>query len=312
MSKALSYQDVWLKPNKSIVSSRKKCLTNRNMYDFYFDLPVMPANMPPVVNLATYEKYVNLGLPAVMHRFDIDPIEFLENVRHNWKCISVGVKQADIDIITFLKKCDKGMQPDCICIDIAHGHCYEMGQMISHIKQCAPYAIIIAGNVTTQEAVIDLQDWGADVIKVGIGPGHVCSTKNKTGFHVPMFTAVKECAAVSQVPIIADGGIRENGDIVKALVAGADFVMIGGMFAACTDSPAAIVDGKKEYYGSASIRNKGSNNNVEGFTTHLTPTMTIAEKVKEIKEDLQSAISYAGGDDLSCLNLSQVQFYTRN
>ena len=330
---ALGYKDVYLVPNKCIVNSRKVVNTSYSLSlgemdvttaeDIFnqtkktvpifkqFKLPIIPANMKSVVDYRTYDKYVAYGLMPIMHRFDVDLITFLSGVTSDWRAISVGVNN---DTLLQLEAVSRHLPtsrwPHLVCIDIAHGHADSVKQMIGIIKTVFREAppVVMAGNVTTPEAVEDLQSWGADLIKVGIGPGQVCSTKNKTGFHVPMFTAVKECAAVAKVPIVADGGIRENGDIAKALVAGADLVMVGGMFAACTDSPAVIVDGKKEYYGSASAFNKGYNRNVEGFHTHLNPTMSIEEKVAEIEQDLQSAISYAGGKDLSALDISKVKY----
>lgn len=303
---ALGYKDVYLVPNYSELMSRSHADTSVKIKDFKFSLPIMPSNMKSVVDLPTYHLYSSLGLIPIMHRFDKSNEQILRRITSDWRAISVGVKAGDREDLNACKNLTQN--PTCICIDIAHGHSLAMKEMVEFVRHTFPDVVIIAGNVTTAQACKDLAEWGADIIKVGIGPGQVCSTKNKTGFHMPMFTAVKECAAASPVPIIADGGFRENGDIAKALVAGATFCMVGGMFAACMDSPATIVNGKKEYYGSASEKNKGAVKNIEGFTTHLTPTNTITSKIREIQEDLQSAISYAGGKDLSGLDLSKVQY----
>lgn len=317
---ALGYKDVFLVPNKCTVRSRKEVHTHYTLpigklhslpHFKDFKLPIIPANMKSVVDYSTYKKYAELGLIPIMHRFEVDICFFLSDIDPSWRAVSVGVNDEDLtQLINVSKQLSISRHPHLICIDIAHGHSDAVKDMIFAIKamfkELCP--VIMAGNVTTPEAVEDLQSWGADIIKVGIGPGQVCSTKNKTGFHVPMFTAIMECSQVAKVPIVADGGIRENGDIAKALVAGADLVMVGGIFAACTDSPAIIIDGKKEYYGSASEHNKGYKRNIEGFHTHLNPTMSIQAKVREIREDLQSAISYAGGNDLSALDLSRVKY----
>jgi GMP reductase len=154
---------------------------------------------------------------------------------------------------------------------------------------------------TAAAAALDLAEAGADAIKVGIGPGKACTTRLQTGFHVPMFTAIQMCTEVSKVPIIADGGIKNYGDVAKALVAGADLVMSGSLFAACSDSPAPIINGRKVYYGSASFAAKKENKHVEGTLLELEQSMTLEEKLNEIKQALQSSISYAGGTTLSCL-----------
>ena len=195
--------------------------------------------------------------------------------------------------------------------------------MIEWIKKHLPKTIIIAGNVATPDAVVDLFNWGADIIKVGIGQGSPCTTKDKTGFTIPMFTCVKNCGDCyasrddfdggKKIPIIGDGGIACNGDIAKALVAGADMVMAGGLFASCVDSPALPVDINgsfhKAYFGSASYENKGHRKHIEGKLNHIANNgMTYEKKLIEIEQDLQSASSYAGGNDLSSLkNLKQFQ-----
>jgi GMP reductase len=177
-----------------------------------------------------------------------------------------------------------------------------MKSMIKHIKKSLPETKIIAGNVATPDAVEDLAEWGADVVKVGIGQGSPCTTKDKTGFTTPMFSCVQACAHFYplNVPLIADGGIKSNGDIAKALVAGATMVMAGSIFAACSDSPATsstINDvSHKAYFGSASLENKGHNNHIEGKLTQVVDNnMSYKEKLAEIKQDLQSSISYSGG-----------------
>lgn len=138
----------------------------------------------------------------------------------------------------------------------------------------------------------------------------VCTTKLKTGFSCPQFSAVLKCAAVANKPVVADGGIEHNGDIAKALAAGADMVMAGGIFAGFDESPGNTVEftehghtvKRKEYFGSASEHNKGEKKNVEGRKIFVDYRGPIADKFKEIKEDLQSSISYSGGNDLSAFN----------
>lgn len=134
----------------------------------------------------------------------------------------------------------------------------------------------------------------------------ICTTKNKTGFTVPMFSCILNCAPICEkynIPLIADGGVEEFGDISKALVAGADMVMTGGIFAECIDSPAQIVGGKKQYRGSTSYEMKGENKHVEGKKLEIIHSVKYEERLEEIKQALQSGISYAGGKDISSFNL---------
>ncbi|MEY2808627.1 MAG: hypothetical protein RLZ66_138, partial [Pseudomonadota bacterium] len=156
----------------------------------------------------------------------------------------------------------------------------------------------------TPEAVIDLENWGADATKVGIGPGKVCITKLKTGFGTGgwQLSALKWCARVATKPIIADGGIREHGDIAKSIRFGATMVMIGSMLAGHEESPGQTVevDGKlyKEYYGSASDFNKGEYKHVEGKRILEPIKGQLADTLREMQEDVQSSVSYAGGTKL--------------
>jgi GMP reductase len=303
MKTALTYDDIYLVPNYSTLDSRSHASTSVEFGGRKFELPLIPANMETVIDYELYSKLSQRGIFCVMHRFGNDPFFMFETQNKDifpYKSISVGVNEKDIEI---LKRLFELYQiPDYITIDIAHGHHAKVKEAIYQIKEFFPEPFLIVGNVTTPEAVESLQSWGADAIKVGVGPGKACTTRLQTGFHVPMFTAVQDCAAVAKVPIIADGGIHYYGDIAKALVAGATMVMCGSLFASCSDSPAPTVNGRKIYYGSASFEAKKENRHVEGTLLELETTLTTEEKLTEIKEALQSSISYAGGHDLSCFN----------
>ena len=225
--------------------------------------------------------------------------------------ISIGVNEDAYEIMRSLRI--SGIIPEFVTIDIAHGHSVKMEKMLKWIGETfidsKPF--VIAGNVSTPDAVVDLEAWGANAIKVGIGPGSACTTFNATGFGSRNIQAavIEACAKAKQkasTMIVADGGIKDPGDIAKSLVLGADLVMIGGMFSALTDSPGATVrgiDGQmyKEFWGSASVFQSGKKNRIEG-TKKLLPlkTRSILEEMEYIKECLQSAISYGGGKDLAC------------
>jgi GMP reductase len=298
-------------PDLGILKSRSLADASVNFLGKEFGLPVIPANMKSVVDERVCERLSQGGYFYIMHRFGVDLIEFCRQAQ-DWKTvsISVGVKEEDAHDIIMLSRC--GLRVDYVTIDIAHGHSTAMKKMIKLVKQRLPNAFVIAGNVASEKSVLDLIEWGADSIKVGIGQGSPCSTKDKTGFTAPMFTCVQNCAnaASSRVPIIADGGIKCNGDIAKAIVAGADLIMAGSLFSACLDSSSENVEieGRvyKKYFGSASEINKGHNNHVEGFERNIESNgMSFFEKMKEIKQDLQSSISYGGGKRLFDLKKSK-------
>ncbi|MES2958398.1 MAG: GMP reductase, partial [Pseudomonadota bacterium] len=257
------YDNILLLPRKCRVESRAECDTSVEFGSRRFKLPVVPANMKTVLDESIAEQLARGDHFYVMHRFDLDSVAFAQRMRKAglFVSISAGVKAADRDVIDRLAS--DGVGADYITIDIAHGHAESVRSMIEHIKARLPKTFIIAGNVATPEAVIDLENWGADATKVGVGPGKVCITKLKTGFGTGgwQLSALKWCARVATKPIVADGGIRHHGDIAKSVRFGAAMVMIGSLFAGHEESPGATVevDGKlyKEYYGSASDFNKG-------------------------------------------------------
>ena len=318
--KYLKYSDISLVPSYSECHTRSDCSTLTYLAGKEFKLPIIPANMKSVIDMDIARWMSQNQYFYIMHRFDRhlpDDIGLANS--EGWKTVSfsTGVKIVDKKHIISISK--SKLIVDFLTIDIAHGYSDRMKRMIKHVKKWLPETTIIAGNVATPDAVRALASWGADIVKVGIGQGSPCTTKDKTGFTVPMFSCVKECSNVyggdiflegskdiDMIPIIADGGVRSNGDISKAIAAGASLVMAGGLFAACTDSPAVTSTinnvPHKSYFGSASAENKGHNNHIEGKLTHLTTNnMSYEEKLSEIKQDLQSSISYAGGESLSGL-----------
>tara|TARA_B100000085_G_scaffold285559_1_gene322120 strand:- start:2975 stop:3952 length:978 start_codon:yes stop_codon:yes gene_type:complete len=319
----LKYSDIDLVPNYSELYSRADADPSVDFLGTKFMLPIIPANMKSVIDMDLARNMSEDGYFYIMHRFGKSLKEVVSQMNsEDWSVISVsvGVQMPDKKDIVAISKLNNRV--DYITIDIAHGHCKRMKIMIEAIKKFLPDTKIIAGNVATPEAVKDLSNWGADAVKIGIGQGSPCTTKYKTGFTMPMFSCVKKCSNIysgefgddgKAIPVIADGGIKHNGDIAKALVAGATMAMAGGMFASCTDSPAAssIVNNvpHKAYFGSASAENKGHSNNVEGKLTNIpSSNMTFGRKLAEITQDLQSAISYAGGEDLEIFKNNNVMY----
>ena len=308
------YDNILLLPRKCRVDSRSECDAGVELGGRSFRMPVVPANMKTVINETICKWMASHGYFYVMHRFDLDSLEFIKSMKAEglYASISLGVKKPDYDTVDLLVA--QGLTPEYITIDIAHGHADSVQRMIACIKQKLPDAFVIAGNVATPEAVIDLENWGADATKVGIGPGKVCITKMKTGFGTGgwQLSALKWCARVATKPIIADGGIREHGDIAKSIRFGATMVMIGSMLAGLEESPGKTVevDGKlfKEYYGSASDFNKGEYKHVEGKRILEPVKGTLANTLKEMEEDIQSAISYAGGKKL--MDIRKVNYVT--
>lgn len=302
------YEDIQLIPNKCIVDSRSECDTSIKFGPRTFKIPVVPANMQTIIDENLAEKLAANDYFYVMHRFQPEKrINFIKDMQSKglYTSISVGIKDEEFDFINTLKH--EGLKPDYITIDVAHGHSDRVIQMIKCVKSYLPGSFLIAGNVGTPEGVRELENAGADATKVGIGPGKACITKLKTGFGTGgwQLAAIRLCAKAASKPIIADGGIRNDGDIAKSIRFGASMVMIGLLFAGHTESPGELVekDGKeyKEYFGSASQFQKGVYKNVEGKKMLAPYKGPISGTLNEMKEDLQSAISYAGGRTLDSL-----------
>lgn len=336
-----SYSDVFLKPRYSQFHSRSEADVSVKLGNKTFKVPVMPANMKCTIDADKAKWMSENDYFYAMHRFNSDHTsapntdnkKFIEMAnRESFKNISIslGVKDEDKELIEYCVK--QNLAIDYITIDIAHAHSIRMKEMLEFLhnvykKGMYERPFIIAGNVASAGAVVDLENWGADATKVGIAAGKACRTFNETGFGVPMFSIILECAAVARKPIIADGGISECGDIAKALRAGGTMVMAGGMFACSSDSPAEtiyknfstgevkddfitpVIKRKeyKRYFGSASQFNTNSDKHVEGTLVELEcDGVTYENKLRYIQGHLQSSVSYAGGD------LSTVEWGVKN
>ncbi len=255
-NQAITYDDVLLVPNYNGHESRR--LVDISSTDktgkLRLDLPVLTANMDSVTESPMANFISAKGGIGVLHRFMSIEKNVAEFRASKGKAfVSIGTTEAELERAQALR--DAGAT--YFCVDVAHAHAKYVGKMIKSLREMLPEACILAGNVATYAGADYLAACGADIIKVGIGGGSVCTTRIKTGFGVPNLTAIKECAKVDR-SLVADGGIRAPGDIVKALAFGADFVMIGGMLAGTRPTPGKVIvksDGKKvkQYRGMASF-----------------------------------------------------------
>jgi IMP dehydrogenase len=237
-SQAITYDDVLLVPSYNHYESRR--IVDVSITDktgrLTLEMPIMSSNMDTITeNQMAHFMHKHGGI-GVLHRFmDID-----RNVEEFRKCpvptfVSVGTGDKEAERAEALKAAGA----EYFCIDVAHAHGKYVGHALKKLREMLPNACIMGGNVATYAAADYLASVGVDFFKVGIGAGSVCTTRIKTGFGVPMLTAIEQCARVDR-SLVADGGIRTPGDIVKALAFGADFVMIGGMLAGTRPTPGPV------------------------------------------------------------------------
>jgi len=305
---AFTFDDILLIPCYNHYESRR--MVDISMTDrsgkLSLDLPIMTANMDTITEAKMANFIGDKGGIGVLHRFmDID-----ENVAEWKKCnhktfVSVGCTEAELERARALK--DAGAQ--YFCVDVAHAHAKYVGHTLKELRKILPEDCILAGNVATYAGADYLASCGADIIKVGIGGGSVCSTRIKTGFGVPTLTSVKECARVDR-SIVADGGLKAPGDIVKALAFGADFVMLGSMFSGTGVTPGEVIT-KEDGTQVKAYRGMASREAQDDFMGHM-PDWKTAEGVatevpyREVEEaiiadiigGLRSGLTYGGSANI--------------
>jgi len=239
---AITFDDVLLIPGYNHYESRRD--VDIGMTDktgkFTLGLPIITANMDTITEFEMVNFISSKGGAGAMHRFmtveqNLNQFKLCKNPDSLF--ISVGTSDKEMERVEALK----GVGATNFLVDVAHGHAKYVGKMLKRMREhLGDTACIMAGNVATLAGADYLASCGADIIKVGIGPGAVCTTRIKTGFGVPQLSAIQACSKVDR-SIVADGGLKSSGDIVKALAFGADFVMIGSMLAATRPTPGEII-----------------------------------------------------------------------
>ena len=297
------FQEIYLLHNKCIAESRSQCDPSVVFGGRKFKNGVVASNMRSVINENTCKFLAKNEMFYIMHRFDTDNYVFTNNMHEDgyFASISTGVNEDSYESLKKMK--NDNVIPEYITLDIANSFSIKSEKMVKFIKDNFPNSFLIVGNYCTQEAVITLEEWGADATKPGISNGHVCETYMATGFSRPQWSTVLECSKVAKKPIISDGAIRTIGDICKCHVAGASMVMAGSLFAGFNESAGEIIEieGKryKQYYGSASWSNMRSKRNVEGKCILVPFKGDMQNLLWDIDDGLRSGISYAGGLDIS-------------
>lgn len=298
-----TFDDIILIPQMTTLKSRSEADTSVKIWKYDRPNPIISANMKTVTDSEMAMAMWDAGGIGAIHRFcDIETNvkEYIAVMLQEADCfVSVGVH--DVERAEALYEAGARM----FVIDIAHGHSVQMEETIKWMRdKWGEGVYIMAGNIATGKAARDLCEWGADAIKIGIGPGGVCTTRRVTGHGVPQFSAIQDCVYWSshyEKLLVADGGIRSSGDIVKSIVAGAGAVMMGGMLAPAKESAAPMNNGMKFYKGSAAEPKRGQIAS-EGTYTTLHEGGTCSEIVGELVAGLRSGMSYSNARTLGELN----------
>lgn len=334
---ALTYDDIQLVPGYSEVGSRQNIKLETLVSRRYGLMrPLVASPMDTVCELDMAFKMFLLGGVGCIHRFmSIEeqtrqikllshkiygdgfggPFEDWGIMYDDWHSeikqipimAAIGVMASDMDRAKALVEAGANI----LLIDVAHGHHINVKTMIEWCKSNLPdHVDIIAGNIATAEAAEDLESWGADGLRVGIGGGSLCTTRIKTGFGIPNVTCINDIVAVAKTPVMADGGIKTSGDIAKALALGASTVMLGSLLAGTSESPGQIVEKStglyKRYRGAASLETKTvhgqAQRNVEGESTIVPFKGGVKFIVDGLIDGVKSALSYAGAETLTQFN----------
>ena len=247
MRTGLTFDDVLIVPRRSSIRSRQDVsVCTRLSRRIDLGIPVVAANMDTVCEHEMATAMARLGGIGIVHRFlpIDDQAEQIERVKDAGVDLVVGAAVGtDRDMVDRAKAL-VAAGTDALVLDIAHGHSDHAIDGVRTLKDHFADIDVVAGNVATIDGAADLVDVGADAVKVGVGPGGVCTTRTVAGVGVPQLTAIADVAPVG-VPVIADGGIRSSGDIAKALAAGASTVMVGSMLAGTKESPGEVEQGPK-------------------------------------------------------------------
>lgn len=318
----LTFDDVLLVPKKTSVESRANVDLSSNLTPkIKLKIPIISANMDTVTEGAMALEMARAGGIGIIHRFLSikDQVDQVSLVKKEGFLVgaAIGIKGDYVNRTEALLKAGCSV----IVIDIAHGHSEFLIKALVELKKRFKMTEFIAGNVATAEAAAELIKNGADAIKVGIGPGALCTTRVVAGTGVPQITAIMEVSAVAQkqgVPIIADGGIRYAGDIVKALAAGASTVMIGSLLAGCEESPAltfyrnsekfkltrgmaSLTANYERQFKDASIRKDLKEYAAEGVEAIVSYKGSVAHLINQFVWGVKSGFSYCGAHHIKKL-----------
>jgi len=309
---SLSFDDVLLVPQYSDIESRTVLSTKNSLGDIGLDLPIISSPMDTVTELDMLVAMEMNGGLGIIHRYN--SVDDQSKLVKQAKVVEVNNVGAAIGVTgDYLERAQALVEAgaNVLCVDVAHGHHSMMKTALASLRKVFGNSVhIMAGNVATGEGACALAEWGADSVRVGVGGGSICSTRLVSGHGVPTFQTVMDCVeAGCPIPIIADGGMKTSGDIVKALAAGADFVMLGSMLAGTDQAPGQVFDaGNKKYKvyrgmasSEAQVNWRGKTSTPEGISTTIPYKGDVNTILADLKGGIQSGMSYSGARTINDL-----------
>ena len=310
MKDSVTFDDVLLVPQYSEVMSRKSIYIESHLGQYSFQLPIISSPMDTITDSSMAVAMGRAGGLGIIHRYNTIQ-EQCEHVKRTYtNCLVAAAVGVTGD---YLERAKALVEAGCdiLCVDVAHGHHALMRHALTTLRETVNDEVhIMAGNVATLEGFNDLADWGANSIRVGIGGGSICSTRIQTGHGVPTLQSIIDCSRSDRdVALIADGGLKKPGDIVKALACGADFVILGSMLAGTSESPGQIVYNNgiqyKTYRGMASVEAqidwRGHTSSVEGVSHVVQLKGPVNDILNELSTGIRSGLSYSGALNLEDL-----------
>jgi IMP dehydrogenase len=306
----LSYDDVLLVPQYSDIRSRSEIDIGTDLGNgVNLQLPIIASPMDTISEQHMAGAIGSLGGSAVIHRYNTieEQCSMVSDVEQPCTVgAAIGIGGDYLERASGLVEAGATY----LCVDVAHGHHIMMKEALQELRMLfGDDYHIMAGNVATLGGIDDLADWGADSVRCNIGGGSICSTRIQTGHGMPGLQTIIECAQTDRdIKIIADGGIKNSGDMVKALAAGADAVMVGSLLAATTETPGAVTmdingAGWKTYRGMASkeaqIEWRGKYSSFEGVTTTLRHKGSVVPILQDLERGIRSGLSYSGARNIS-------------
>jgi len=310
MKKGLCFDDVLLEPQYSDIQTRNEIDLSSFLEEedesLLFKLPIISSPMDTITEAHMATALGIGGGLGIVHRYNTIS-EQSKIVREVSPCATIGAAIGVTNDYYERAKSLVDAGAKVLCLDVAHGHHVMVRKALIKLKSELNSVHIMAGNVATLEAFNDLADWGADSIRCGIGGGSICTTRVQTGHGKPTLQTIIDCAQSDRdVKLIADGGIKNSGDIVKALAAGADFVMLGSLFAGTEQAPGETIIQKgltyKVYRGMASKEAqfdwRGKASSFEGISSIVPYKGSVLNILKDLKKGIQSGLSYTGARTL--------------